>query len=428
MSGFPVRMSITAFFAFSAKLFFVYGFSKAFGKNPFPLRLKSYLCGFKPRYPLQILIIVFLIAVGIQAVYLLLFLIAFLRKKSGKTEAGIPVSVVVCAHDEAENLKTLVPVLLSQDYPEYEIIIVNDRSNDHTFDYLLEETKKNPRLRMVDVKSTPEHVNGKKYGITLGIKAASHEWILLTDADCRPRNQHWIRAMSGNFSDQTEFVLGLSPYVRKPGFLNLFIRFETLLTAIQYFAFGWMKNPYMGVGRNLAYRKSLFLQQKGFNNFLHVTGGDDDLFVNMHARGRNTRLELAPDSQVYSIPEVTWRSFYRQKVRHLSVGKRYRFSHRFLLGLFGASWIMAWLCGLAALAAVLLHGGVAVFDGVEIYLVLAPFALRGILLLLLFAVMLRKASLGFALWTLPVLDFIYAIYYLSTGLVALTTKKIRWRN
>ena len=248
--------------------------------------------------------------------------------------------MVVCAHDEAGNLAELIPILLSQDYPEFEVIIVNDRSNDSTFDYLLEQTKLHPRLRMVNVKDTPERVNGKKYGITLGIKAATYEWILLTDADCRPAGRSWISSMSEGFSDQTQFVLGFSPYVRGPGFLNRFVRFETILTAIQYFAFGWLGNPYMGVGRNLSYRKSLFLEQKGFNNFLHVTGGDDDLFVNMYARGKNTRLQLAAESQVFSFPEKTWGAFYRQKVRHLSVGKRYRFSHRFLLGLFSVSWVV----------------------------------------------------------------------------------------
>ena len=99
--------------------------------------------------------------------------------------------------------------------------------------------------------------------------------------------------------------------------MNRFIRFETILTALQYFSFGWLGNPYMGVGRNLAYRKSLFLEEKGFNNFLHVTGGDDDLFVNMHARGRNTRLEIAPESQVFSEPKRTWRAYYDLKIRLL---------------------------------------------------------------------------------------------------------------
>jgi glycosyltransferase involved in cell wall biosynthesis len=341
----------------------------------------------------------------------------------------VPVSVVVCAHDEVENLRELIPQLLSQVYPEFEVVVVNDRSNDSTIDYLLAETKKEPRLKMVDVKTTPERVNGKKYGLTLGIKAAAYEWILLTDADCRPPGNQWIASMSRHFLNGTKFVLGFSPYVRERGLLNLFIRFETLITAIQYFAFGWLKNPYMGVGRNLAYRKSLFLEQKGFNNFLHVTGGDDDLFVNMHARGSNTRLEFSPDSRVYSIPKTTWRSYYEQKVRHLSVGKRYRFSHRFLLGVFSTTWIVSWVGWIILLiwTAPSLMGS-AVWRNPETYLIVLPFALRWIVLISLFRAMLRKASLGFALWTLPILDFIYAIYYLSTGLLALTTKKIRWRN
>jgi glycosyltransferase involved in cell wall biosynthesis len=378
---------------------------------------------------LQILILVFLIAVGIQLVYLLIFLIALVRKQEEGSEAQVPVSVVVCAHDEAENLKELIPLLLAQDYPEFEVIIVNDRSNDSTFDYLLEETKIHPRLRMVNVKDTPERVNGKKYGITLGIKAATNEWILLTDADCRPRNSGWIRSMSRHFTSSTQFVLGLSPYKKQPGFLNLFVRFETLLTAIQYFAFGWLKNPYMGIGRNLAYRKSLFLEQKGFNNFLHVTGGDDDLFVNMHARGSNTRLELSAESQVYSFPESNWRSFYDQKVRHLSVGKRYRFSHRFLLGLFTVTWILTWFAWLILFGwLVFTFATAATYQAVETYLILVPFVLRWMLLLVVFRVMLKKASLGFGVWAIPILDFVYAIYYLSTGLAALTTKRIRWRN
>ncbi|HEU5146577.1 MAG TPA: glycosyltransferase [Chryseosolibacter sp.] len=378
---------------------------------------------------MHILIVVFLVVVGIQLIYLLAFLIAFGRKRKRGPVNEVPVSIVVCAHDEFDNLKELVPQLLSQDYPEFEVIVVNDRSNDHTFDYLLEATQQHPRLRMVNVKDTPERVNGKKYGITLGIKAAAHEWILLTDADCRPNGPNWIRSMSAHFDDDAKFVLGFSPYVRKSGFLNLFIRFETILTAIQYFAFGWMGNPYMGVGRNLAYRKSLFLEQKGFNNFLHVTGGDDDLFVNMHARGRNTRLEIAPESQVYSLPKDTWSSYWAQKVRHLSVGKRYRFWHRFLLGLFSLSWILTWLTWLILFAWLVTSFEVpASAQRLETYLIVAPFLLRWILLFLLIGSMLKKASVAFSRWALPLLDFIYAIYYLSTGFVALTTKKIRWRK
>lgn len=374
---------------------------------------------------MQILLIVFSLAAGIQLAYLIAFLIAFRRRSQAVAQEAVPVSVIVCAHDEAENLRVLIPELLGQDYPEFEVIIVNDRSNDSTFDLLLKESKKDARLRIVNVKDTPQRVNGKKYGITLGIKAASHEWLLFTDADCRPRGPQWIRSMSRYFDDNARFVIGFSPYIPKPGFLNLFVRFETILTAIQYFAFGWLKNPYMGVGRNLAYRKSLFLNEKGFNHFLHVTGGDDDLFVNLHARGGNTRLELSAESQVFSIPQQTWRGFFRQKVRHLSVGKRYRFGHRFLLALLGLSWIAFWGAGVPLVVQTITVFG---WRATETYLIVAPFLLRWIVLLLLFRSMLKRASLAFSLWALPVLDIVYTIYYLSTGLVALMTKKIRWRN
>jgi cellulose synthase/poly-beta-1,6-N-acetylglucosamine synthase-like glycosyltransferase len=380
---------------------------------------------------LQFFVIFFLVFVGIQVLFLIVFLTAFRRRKVEHEHPGVPVSVVVCAHDELENLRELVPLLLSQDYPEYEVIIVNDRSNDGTFDFLREWAEKDKRLRMVDVQSTPERVNGKKYGLTLGIKAASYEWVLLTDADCRPNSEQWIRRMSHHFTDSSDFVLGFSPYRKGAGLLNLFIRFETVLTAIQYFALGWLGNPYMGVGRNLAYRKSLFINKKGFNQFLHVQGGDDDLFVNLHARGSNTRLELGADSQVQSIPETSWRAFFRQKVRHLSVGKRYRFSHRILLGLFTSSWLLTWLSVIVLIAGCGLNvadTGLPESVPVEIYLVSGAFALRLILLLLLFRVMKRQASVRLSLWALPVLDFIYTFYYLSTGLVALTSKTIRWRN
>jgi glycosyltransferase involved in cell wall biosynthesis len=366
---------------------------------------------------LQILLIVFFAAVGIQLFYLIAFLIAFLKKRIDKDNPQVPVSVIVCAHDEEQNLRDLIPHLLAQEYPSFEVIIVNDRSNDGTYDFLLEETKKNPRLRMVHVDHLPAHVNGKKYGITLGIKAASSEWILLTDADCRPASNHWIATMARKFDAQTNFVLGFSPYRKTGGFLNLFIRFESHVTALQYLAFALFKNPYMGVGRNLAYRKSLFLEKKGFNQFLNVTGGDDDLFVNQHAKGSSTEVQFKAEAHQYSIPKTTWRSFYYQKLRHLSVGKRYRFKHRILLGTFGLTWIITWFTGVTILSL-----------DVENWWVIGALGIRVIMLTIILRTMLRQAGLKFELWALLFLDFLYSIYYISTGLAALTTKKIRWTN
>ena len=366
---------------------------------------------------LSLLFTFFLIVAGIQIIYLVAFLFATNGRPAAKDPGPVPVSVIVCAHDEEENLRQLIPQLLSQNHPTFEIIIVNDRSNDGTYDFLREEAKVNSRLRVVHVDRTPPHVNGKKYAITLGVKAAAFEWILLTDADCRPKSERWISAMSRQFQEPSQIVLGVSTYMKAPGFLNLFIRFETLITALQYVAFALLKNPYMGVGRNLAYKKSMFLEKKGFNNFLNVTGGDDDLFVNQHANSRNTAIQIVPDAQVYSFPKTSWTSFFHQKVRHLSVGKHYRFKHRFLLGLFTLTWIFTWFTGPLLLALAIAN-----------YWVPIVLVLRVILLILTVRSLLRHTGLTFELWSIPVLDFLYTFYYISTGLVASLTKKVRWMN
>ncbi len=368
---------------------------------------------------MQILTSVFFVSVGIQVVFLTGFLIAFSRIRE-KRNFSPPVSVVVCAHDEETNLRELIPLLLSQDYSEFEIIIVNDRSNDETFDMLLTETKRDDRLRMVQVTSLPEHVNGKKYALTLGIKAAKHDWILFTDADCRPEGNQWIKAMASEFSDETTFVLGYSPYLSEPGFLNFFIRFESLITAIQYIGFALLNIPYMGVGRNMAYRKSFFLQNKGFNHLLHITGGDDDLFVNQYANAKNTTVVTGSESLSYSVPETTLKSFFRQKVRHLSVGKRYKFKHRILLSLFVLSWMLTWFIGIPLL----------LFPHVDflLFFIVPVLIIRVIMLIITTQVAVKRLGQKFPAWPVLFLDFLYSIYYISTGLVALLTKKVQWKN
>lgn len=328
-----------------------------------------------------------------------------------------PVSVIVCAHDEEVNLRALLPLLLAQDHRQYEVIVVDDRSNDGTFDFLLSEADKDTRLRIVRVEHLPGHANGKKYALTLGIKAAHYDIILLTDADCRPVDTRWIQAMASPFNEQIQFVLGYSPYEQQPGLLNLFIRYETLFTAIQYLSFAWLGNPFMGVGRNLAYRKSLFLQNKGFNEYLGITGGDDDLFVNRHASGSNTAICVDSGAIVSSIPKQTWREFVQQKIRHLSVGRFYKFRHRFVTGLFSLSLVLSWLLG-----------------GVIIFLLPDFLWISGALILRIFVIsgtvylFSKRVGHNFEVWAVPLLDFLFAIYYISTGTVALVTKKVQWKS
>ena len=366
---------------------------------------------------LYFLLIVFLSVTAVQIVYFILFLVAFSKKQPAGEASLLPVSVIVCAHDEEENLKELIPQLLAQHYPAFEVVVVNDRSNDTTFDFLLAEAAKDHRLRMVHVNRTPPHADSKKYALTLVIKAARYEWLLLTDADCRPATTGWISSISSHFSEETDFVLGYSPYLKTSGILNSFIRFDALLTGLQYIAFALLNTPYMGVGRNLAYRRSQFLESKGFNNILNIIGGDDDLYVNQYARKSNTRVCTEVDGIVNSAPKKTWKDFFRQKLRHLSVGKRYRPGHRLLLGLFMVTWILSWITGIILL----------IFQ-VSYVLVVVLLFVRLIGLIIVIANASKKLHQKFEVGIVPLLDFIYAFYYLVTGLRALVTKKVKWKN
>ena len=365
----------------------------------------------------MILVVICLVLLGIQILYISLFLSAFFRKDKTEAKKPKPVSVIICAHDEEQNLKELVPLLLEQDHPEFEIIIVEDRSNDESYDYLLQATQEHAKLKMVRVKDKPEFINGKKFAITLGIRAAKYDWLVFTDADCRPESKHWITRMTERYDDDTQFVLGFSPYRKTRGLLNAFIRFESLLTGIQGIGMALLGRPYMGVGRNLAYTKSLFLRSKGFNNYLSVVGGDDDLFVNMHATKLNTHVVIGHEATTLSTPKKSWSDFMDQKLRHLFAGKKYKFSDKLILGLFMMSWLFTWFLVFPML-----------FFAQPFWLLPLAFLIRWGLL----AVLLNKASqrLGgeFEVWKTPLLDFIFPFYYLVTGLRALVVKRIRWKN
>lgn len=366
---------------------------------------------------LEVLHIIFFTVVGVQILYFLIYTIGLSKASPEKPSQSLPVSVIVCAHDEEENLRELIPLLLSQDHPEFEIVIVDDRSNDGTFDLLIQETSKDHRLRMVHVNRTPPLFNAKKYALTLGIKAAKYEWLLLTDADCRPAGKNWISSISKHFSATTQFILGFSPYQRRPGVLNAFVRFETLITGMQYISFALLGMPYMGVGRNLSYRRTKFLEVKGFNNFTKITGGDDDLFINQHARKSNTAVCIDGDSMISSLPKTTLKSFFTQKVRHLSVGKYYRFHHRLLLGLFSLTWILTWFLGIP----------LAIISEIP-FLIAGLLMLRLVIFVVTSKVAATKLHQRLEIWAVPLLDFIYAFYYLVAGIKALATKKVRWKN
>ncbi|NCW87718.1 MAG: glycosyltransferase [Chitinophagia bacterium] len=261
--------------------------------------------------------------------------LAFYRKKEKVSQRQHPVSVVICARDEDENLARNLPGVLVQQYPSSkEVIVVNDNSVDDS-KFILQELKRTfKNLHIVELTQEAKLISGKKYPLSIGIREANYEILLLTDADCVPSSEHWLEKMQDAYTEETEIVLGYGGYHRRKGLLNKLIRFETFHTALQYLSYALAGIPYMGVGRNLSYRKDLFLRNKGFSSINHIPSGDDDLFINKLANSRNTAVVIEPEAITRSIPKTTWGSWLRQKSRHYTTAKYYKPLHKFLLGLY----------------------------------------------------------------------------------------------
>ena len=288
-------------------------------------------------YVWEIVFIFFALITLIQIFYHLYFFnrVGYFKPKDKEHSQQHPVSVIVCARDEDENLARNLPGLLVQDYStSHEVIVVNDNSTDDT-KYVLQELKKTFKtLHVVELSQEAKHINGKKYPLSIGIKEAKHEVVLLTDADCVPASEHWIRLMQDGYQENTEIVLGYGSYHKRPGLLNKLIRFETLHAGIQYLSYALAGIPYMGVGRNISYKKGLFFRHKGFSSINHIPGGDDDLFVNKAASRQNTEIVIDKDAITLSAPKTTWKEWRNQKLRHYTTAKYYKTKHKFLLGLY----------------------------------------------------------------------------------------------
>ena len=287
-------------------------------------------------FPSPGLILVALLGVVtlIQLFYLLYFFrrLAFYKAPEREITREQAVSVIICTRDEADNLTRNLPGVLVQKYSStHEVIVVNDNSVDETT-YLLEGLHKEFRhLRPIELVQEAMHIPGKKYPLSVGIKSAKHEILLLTDADCVPVSDQWIQKMQEPYAEGVEIVLGYGAYQKRKGLLNRLIRFETFHTALQYLSYALAGLPYMGVGRNLSYRRELFFKFKGFSSHNHIPGGDDDLFINTAAHRGNTAIMIDPESFTLSRPKTSFRAWMRQKYRHYSTGKHYKPVHKWLL-------------------------------------------------------------------------------------------------
>ncbi|MCJ8209964.1 glycosyltransferase [Mucilaginibacter sp. RS28] len=367
----------------------------------------------------QVLLAVLAFGFVVQLFYLLVY---HLKLNSYKAEEApekecVPVSVIIAARNERDNLERFLPKILTQNYPDFEVIVVNDCSVDDS-NYLLDELQAQySKLKIVTVTESRQFKTGKKFAITMGIKAAKHPYLLFTDADCEPESENWISCMAASFSNpEHQIVLGYSPYVKTKGLLNALIRFETIKTAINYFSAALKGNAYMGVGRNLAYRKDLFFNNKGFASHMHIMSGDDDLFVNENATRNNVAVEIRTDSFTWSEPKASFGEWFRQKRRHMGAGKFYKARHKRLLGLDAISGLLFYSAFTACL-----------FFKPAFIIALVVFVLRLGLQLLIYSKQFRQLKGKDLLWTLPFLDALYYLYLNFFGLIGSLTTTRRWK-
>lgn len=344
--------------------------------------------------------------------------LAFYREKREMEEPSIeqvPVSVIICARNEAENLKKNLPHIINQNYRSFEIIVVNDDSTDDTEKIILDFKKKCQILELVNVGKKMSA--GKKAALKKGIEAARFDILILTDADCRPASTNWLYHMQKSFRPGKDIVLGYGPYEKAKSLLNTIIRFETLNTAIHYLSFSFVGLSYMGVGRNLAYRKSLYQRVGGFDRHAHIASGDDDLFINEAADGDNTTVSLQPDAWVYSIPKNTWRGYYNQKSRHLTTGSKYKLLHVLLLAGIPASLITHYVCGLMLLTYP---------DWVSFTIL--NYLVRIVVVSILYTVILKRFHEHILIPWIPFLDVLLVIYYLLfSPILLIGSKQRKWK-
>ena len=360
--------------------------------------------------------------VCVQLFYYLFFFtrLAFYGKGANYGSAMPGVTVLVCAWNERENLTELLPLLDAQEYPEFEVILLDDRSDDGSEEFIRASIQQWKHIRYIRINDQFDHVTPKKYALTVGMKQAKYPIALMTDADCRPSSNHWITAMTSRVRDDKEIVLGFSPYARRAGLLNWFIRCETFYTAVQYLSFALAGLTYMGVGRNILYKRSVFFANKGFYTHKHVFGGDDDIFLNEVSTSSNTTISIEEDSFVYSIPKTTWRDWFRQKQRHISVSRYYKPRNKFLLGMLSGTHVMSWMVGIAALVFGLVTKNILFLQYLGVV-----FGVRWIIQWFLLIIINIKLDKTVEWFSFLLMDFALFVYYFVFGIRTLTRRRSR---
>ena len=360
------------------------------------------------------LLYIFVATVLVQVVYYLGIFsrFSFARKKIEK-EKEFSVSVLISCKNEAVNLIENLPYLLGQEYTDFEIVLIDDASTDTTNTVMQEFAAKHANITIVSVPKTKTYTGNKKNALTKGIAKAKNKHLIFTDADCIPKDKNWIQSIVNNFTEDKEIVLGYGAYKKEKTWLNKLIRYETLLTAWQYFSYAKIGLPYMGVGRNIAYTKSIFAKANGFESHKNIRSGDDDLFVNQIANKSN--VSICWEAQTTSNSESSMADWLRQKRRHITTATAYKPIHQFLLGLFYLSQFL--------------------FYGLFFFLLFSGFLLKYVLLLALIRMIFYYISLiptaiklnekDLILWAIP-LELFLILTQLRTFVLNLWKKPTEW--
>jgi glycosyltransferase involved in cell wall biosynthesis len=357
---------------------------------------------------------------------LLLFLIAFVgqvyfygqyfirlatyRENNKEEETDVPISLIIAVKNEKENLIQHLPILVNQKHKEFEIILVDDHSTDGTEAWI--NAQNLAKVKCISLKES----SGKKAAIAKGISLAKFDAILLTDADCKPASEKWMSLMGVKLQDENSLVLGYGSYAKRNGLLNALIRYETIQTAVQYLSFALSGNAYMGVGRNLAYRKKVFLKSQSGQKYADIRSGDDDLLVNEMAEKAKVEICIKSEAHTISAPKTRWRSYLIQKRRHLQAGSKYKQSDRIRLAFLGISTLFFWLSFF-----------LLCLKASYIMIIFPIFAVKLMLQYFTFGRIMQKLQERNLLFWVPLLEFFYIVSMTVVGVSTWIWKVDRWK-
>ncbi len=303
--------------------------------------MEEYLMRVVDEYPLYVWVLfgVFLLALFLQLYFYLRYYSGIFRfkKRMESNEVRLttnrpPVSVIICARNESENLARFLPAVLKQKYPKFEVIVVNDGSTDESTDLLKKLMEKYKNLYQTFLPMGAKYMSRKKMCVTVGIKASHYDHLLLVDADCEPASDNWLNDMMRHYASGKSVVLGYTGYKGDEGFFDKMVSFDMMFDAMRYLGFAYYGKPYRGISGNLSYKKELFLSKNGFHSHLILPYGDDDLLIRDISTKENTTICVEPDAITWSHRELTMKSFLFQRERQMETYAEYLPSTKFRIG------------------------------------------------------------------------------------------------